>query len=88
MVSSDGGGCPTEGFSKRDFGRRTGEEATDIWQSWKEEVSSGRLQRQVLAGDRAETLETVNSQVSGGPRGETTWDHYSGTGMGNAQVVV
>ena len=76
----------TEGYAKRDLGRRTGAEATGIRKVWQEGGSSGIRQRLVMSGDGAEALDTGNAWVNRGPRGETMWYRYSGTEMGYSQV--
>ena len=53
---------------------------------WWEGASSRSGQRRVMAGYGAAALETGTSEVTGGPRGETTRYWCAGIEMGDAQV--
>ena len=88
MVAADGGGCPTEGYAKRDFSRRTGAEATGIRKTWREGGSAGSGQRRARAGDGAAALGTGDTQVNGGPHGEMTRNRYAGRRRGTARWAV
>ena len=67
MVAADGGGCPTEGYAKMDFGRCTGSEEIGIRKAYQEGVSVGRGQQQVMAVDGSAASDTCCAQVIGGP---------------------
>ena len=73
-------------ITKRYFSRITGEEVTEIRQSWHEGGSTGSGQWQVIVGYRAAESEKGDDQVRRGNRVEMTRDHYYETDMGDAQV--
>ena len=62
----------TEGYAKRDLGRRTGAEATGIRKVWQEGGSSGSGKRRLMAGGGSEASDTFDTYVRGIPHGETT----------------
>ena len=51
----------TEGYAKRDLGRRTGAEATGIHKVWQEGGSSGSGKRRLMAGGGSEASDTFDT---------------------------
>ena len=52
---------------------------------WGDRQVSGNDEGKV--GDGVEASDIIDAQVSGGTHGETTWDRYDGTEIGDGQVV-